>query len=72
MSEPAATVALPSSCPRCGKPMVLEMPADADPADAARLARLVLCNACMEGHRPALEPPEPPAVRWPMAEPLNP
>jgi rRNA maturation protein Nop10 len=71
MSEPVqpATIALPSSCPRCGKPMVLELPADVDPADAQRLARLILCDACMAGHTPALEPPEPPAVRWPMADP---
>ena len=48
MSEPAqsSSVALPSSCPRCGRAMTLPLPADCDRADAERLARLILCSHC--------------------------
>jgi hypothetical protein len=60
---------LESSCPRCGRAMTFDMPAGIDAADAQRLASMCLCDRCMEGHRPALEPPEPAPVRWPMADP---
>lgn len=63
------TMTLETPCPRCGRTMVLPLPADCDRADALRLSKLILCDTCMEGHRPALEPPEPPTVRWPMADP---
>lgn len=62
---PPATVSLESSCPRCGRAMFLPLPPDCDRADAERLARLILCDRCTSGHYCALEPPEPPAVRWP-------
>jgi hypothetical protein len=45
--------------------MFLPLPPDCDRADAERLARLILCDRCTSGHYCALEPPEPPAVRWP-------
>jgi hypothetical protein len=60
---------LETSCPRCGRAMVLELPSGCDKADAERLSRLILCDRCMADHRPALEPPEPAPVRWPMADP---
>lgn len=74
MSEPApdttpGTIALESSCPRCGRTMALPLPPDAGPADAQRLARLILCDSCTAGHYCALEPDEPPPIRWPMADP---
>jgi len=72
MSEPApdtpATIALESSCPRCGRPMLLPLPADANPSDAQRLALLVLCDACLSRHSCAPEQPEPAPVRWPYAD----
>ena len=43
--EPA-TVALESNCPRCGRVMLLPLPADIEPADAQRLARLIFCAQC--------------------------
>ena len=48
MTEPdtTATIALETGCPRCGRTMVLALPPDCDTADAARLARLVLCDRC--------------------------
>ena len=48
----AAAVALETTCPRCGRPMSLPLPPDTDRADAERLARLVLCDACTAGTGP--------------------
>ena len=69
MNEPTAPQSIPTDCPRCGRPMLLELPADADPSDAQRLALLVLCDACTAGHSCALEPSEPPPICWPVTCP---
>ena len=53
MSEPtqpatvaAPTVAIATTCPRCGSAMSLPLEDGCDRADALRLSKLVLCNSC--------------------------
>ncbi|MEI6781266.1 MAG: hypothetical protein WCQ21_10145 [Verrucomicrobiota bacterium] len=46
----AETVEIETSCPRCGNRMTLWLPSDTEPADAQRLAQLVLCDACEAWH----------------------
>jgi hypothetical protein len=44
--------ALRTDCPRCGRVMVLEIPAGADAVDIERIARLVLCDQCSGANEP--------------------
>lgn len=55
--------AIESTCPRCGRAMLLPLPADCDPVDAQRLAKFVLCESCSP---PVEEPkhPEPTRASW--------
>lgn len=47
---------LTTHCPRCARLMVLRLSLDCDRADAARLARLVVCDRCQGERRLHHEP----------------
>ena len=48
-----------TSCPQCGRPMALELPIEADPADALRLSRFILCDVCSANRVKASTRPAP-------------
>ena len=71
-AAPTATMVLETPCPKCHRLMRLPLPPGLDAEDGKRLAGLVLCDLCMEGHGAQQAQPQTRQGRMPYARTCEP